>query len=180
MFAALVFRALTIWRTARYFAGQALRWSFGSPARLLALLAVAALALAAWQYRRAESAITRQHSTATAFATARAQAEATRRAAEAKYRKDAQDAQARFLALSADADARFAAYAAAHRLRPSAQGNPAQPATDRATSLPEIPASEAVLAALDRVWITRDDWRACDADYSYALAAHDWGAKIAP
>ncbi|RVU03924.1 hypothetical protein EOE18_13790 [Novosphingobium umbonatum] len=177
LLAILAFRAITIWRSLRYLAGLGLRWAFGSPARLLALLAVAALAMAAWQYRRAESAIARESTTATAFATTRAQAEATRRAAEAKYRKDAADAQAQFLALSADADARFAAYAAAHRLRPSP--SPAsQPTTDRTASLPEIPTTSAVLAALDQVWITRADWRACDADYSYALAAHQWAGQV--
>jgi hypothetical protein len=179
MFAALAFRAITIWRSLRYFAAIALRWAFGSPARIFALLAVAALALAAWQYRVAENTRADLAQARSDHAADLARANAARLAAEAKSRKDAQDAQARYLALSADADARDAAYAAAHRL-PASAGHTAQPAKAESASLPAIPTSAAVLAALDRVWITRADWRACDADYSYALAAHQWAGAIAP
>lgn len=150
-----------------------LRWIAATPARLWAALAILTLALAAWQAHRAAHWADTARRTQVTLNTERAAAHAAQIAAKAQSNKDAAHADTNHTALAAGGTGRFAAYAADHGLRANPAHRPAPVKADT-PALPEIPAPDAIMADISRVWISRADWLTCDADWAYAQAAHDW------
>lgn len=104
-----------------------------------------------------------------------AAAQAAKRAAELTSKEIATDAQASHDALLAD-NAGLREYIAAHRL-PAARaradaGAPAGAAGDHGTRVPAPASAGAVVAASEA------DLVACDTDYGYAAAAHEWAQRL--
>jgi len=169
----LLFHALGLLRWGRAVVASGVSWLVGSAARIWAVVALCAIVMAIWQHHRLQHFQTLARQTQNAFNTARAEAETTRRAAEARYRSLAHEADHTYAQGVAEGDARLAAYIAAHRLRPATQADPARAAQDSGAQLSDIPPAETVLAAMS-------DMKICDANYAYASAAHDWAIRLNP
>ncbi|WCT78157.1 hypothetical protein [Novosphingobium humi] len=162
--------------------GGLVRWVGGSAWRIWAAVALAAMCVAGWQFHRAARWAATARAAQSAWDAERKAAAAAKSAAETRYRSLADDADARHDAALAQGDARLAAYIAAHRLRPSAP-DPARPAADHPTAIPESPAPGPVMAdksAAPDIAISEADLKICDADYVYARAAHDWANGLNP
>ena len=147
-----------------------LRWVFARKERVLGSVALILAAVALWQHREAHLWAAQARQTRAAWDAAVRDATLAKTLAEARYRSLADDADQSHARDLARGDAALAAYTAAHRLRP-AQADPARAAEDHGAGLPPITPAETVLAELS-------DLRACDADYAYAKAAHDWAAAL--
>lgn len=161
-------RLSAIWARIR----AAAAWIFARRDRALAALCLALAAYAAWQFRRAGNWAEIARQTQAGWDAQRHDAELAKAKAETRYRSLADDADQAHTRDLARGDAALAAYVAAHRMRP-APADPARPAQDHGASLPPIAPAETVLAELS-------DLRACDADYAYAKAAHDWAISLRP
>lgn len=155
-----------------------LRWIAASPARIWAAMALIALALAGWQAHRAAQWEGTARNTQTTLNAERRTAHAARAAYQAQSKKDADHADTNHTALASGATGRFADYAAGHGLRANAPAHRAAAGQTNDPAIPEIPAPDAIMADISRVWITRADWLTCDADWAYAQAAHDWAQRI--
>lgn len=170
----LAFKAWQGWQRI----GAGLKWLFASPVRLCLILAVAMAAVAYAEHRSAATWRQRTINVVAQLRRERAAAQAAKLAYEAQSRKDAQNADANHAALNAGGSSRFADYAAGHGLRTNAPAHRGPGAPDNSTAIPEIAAPDAIMAEIERVWITRSDWLTCDADWAYAQAAHDWGKNL--
>lgn len=145
--------------------------SWLGPKSLLAV-ALALAVLAAYAERRSAAKWhARADQTAAILQNERASSEAAKRTAEADYRSKADAAAVSFHSALADADARLAGYVARNRLRTGAQAYPAGAAEGRNPDVLAVAPAEAVLASLS-------DLKACNEDYAYAKAAHDWAATL--
>lgn len=168
-------RAWGFWAAAREWLAAALRWIAASPARLLGALAVVLALVALWQHREARHWADKARATQSAWDADRAQAIATKTAAETRYRNLAHDADQAHAAALAEGDKRLAAYIAAHRLRPGAQTDPTSPAQSGGAAVPAGAPTDPIVAP---VAVAEADLRACDADYAYARAAYDWARGL--
>lgn len=155
-----------------------LRWIAASPARIWAALFAIALALAGWQAHRAANWEDTARNTQTTLNNERNATHAARAAYQAQSKKDAAHADTNHTALASGATGRFADYAAGHRMPPNAPAHRADAGRTNDPAIPEIPAPDAIMAEISRVWITRSDWLTCDADWAYAQAAHDWAQRV--
>ncbi|GGN49390.1 hypothetical protein GCM10011349_19990 [Novosphingobium indicum] len=150
---------------------------------------IAALCWGAWQCRRAEAwhdhserEAANHRETKDLFADARREwlartvaATKARMEAERKSKETAHDAQAQYEVLLADNDG-LRDYIAAHRLRDGRRQERPLPATgadeDHAAGVPAGAAPGALVA------VSEADLERCDADYSYAAAAHQWAQGL--
>lgn len=148
-----------------------LRWVFARRERLLGSVALILAVVALWQRHEAHVWAAQARQTRAAWDAAVRDAALAKTLAEARYRSLADDADQSHARDLARGDAALAAYVAAHRLR-QAPADPARAAEDHGAGLPPIPSAEAIVASLS-------DLRACDADYAYAKAAHDWAMALA-
>ncbi|NOW44125.1 hypothetical protein FHW96_000252 [Novosphingobium sp. SG751A] len=166
-------KAFGIWQ--RIAAG--LKWLFASPVRLCLILAITMAAVAYAEHRSAATWRQRTINVVAQLRRERAAATAAKLAYEAKSRKDADHADTNHAALSAGGAGRFTDYAAGHWVPQNAPAHRPAGSQNLDPAIPENPTTDAIMAEISRVWITRSDWLTCDADWAYAQAAHDW-AKV--
>jgi hypothetical protein len=168
-----------VWLAVRTWSGwgqisTALGWLFKHPMAALALV----LAIWGWTGHRAADKWQKQAIEAARTLTAeRNAAQASQLAAKVQSNKDAAHADTNHTVLAAGGAGRFAAYAAGHGLRQNPAHRPGPIQADPAP-LPEIPAPDAIMADISRVWITRADWLTCDADWAYAKSAYSWAQNV--
>jgi len=172
--------ALGLWQAVKLFGiwdkiGAGLRWVAQSSTRLLAAAVVVLLLIALWQHHEAAKQALYARQTKAAWDAARRDAAAAQAQAEARYRSLAHDADQKYSDALAEGGTRLAAYVAAHRLRPAPQTYRASPAQGGNPAVPENAPASPVMA---QIAVSESDLKACDADYSYAKAAHDWAARF--
>lgn len=150
---------------------------------------IAALCWGAWQYRRAEAwhdhserEAANHRETKDLFADARREwlartvaATKARMEAERKSKETANDAQAQYDALLAD-NAGLRDYIAHNRLRTAGREERALPSAGAVEDHAAGVSADAAPGAL--VAVSEDDLERCDADYSYAAAAHQWAQRL--
>ncbi|MEI6644076.1 MAG: hypothetical protein WCL10_18805 [Novosphingobium sp.] len=153
------------------------RWRVGLS--IAGALAVFGLIVASWHYRHAyhaEKALRKADRAAYAAAQSEATVIAKRAldAAEARYKRNADNADQAFQSKLADARRSAADYVSAHRVRAYAQGPTSGTVASAEGRGPGVPAS----LPADAVMVSEGDVQACTDAVTYGIGAHDWAKGL--